>query len=98
MSVHRVKGARCYFPFFHLLLLSAAEPGALQLLRLFLKGLSHLAAGASIAQPLRYLVTGKDAVLPSPPRASLNRVDAQFNELIYEASRPYQVVSFTDFG
>jgi len=31
------------------------------------------------------MFTGNDAVLPFPPRASLDRVNAQMGELIYEA-------------
>lgn len=31
------------------------------------------------------MFTANDAVLPFPLRASLNRVDAQLDELIYEA-------------
>jgi hypothetical protein len=40
---------------------------------------------ARVFRPAVAMFTGNDAVLPFPLRASLNRVDAQLDELIYEA-------------
>ena len=40
---------------------------------------------ARVFGPAIAMFTGNDAVLPFPLRASLNRVDAQLDELIYEA-------------
>jgi hypothetical protein len=38
-----------------------------------------------VFRPAVAMFTGNDAVLPFPLRASLNRVDAQMDELIYQA-------------
>ena len=40
---------------------------------------------ARVFRPAMAMFTGNDAVLPFPLRASLNRVDAQLDELIYQA-------------
>lgn len=40
---------------------------------------------ARVFRPAVAMFTGNDAVLPFPLRASLNRVDAQLDELIYQA-------------
>jgi hypothetical protein len=40
---------------------------------------------ARVFRPAMAMFTGNDAVLPFPLRASLNRVDAQLDELIYDA-------------
>ena len=40
---------------------------------------------ARVFRPAVAMFTGNDAVLPFPLRASLNRVDAQLDQLIYEA-------------
>src|ERR1700683_5155633 len=54
-------------------------PHGWKIARLF----SHLEA--RVFRPAVAMFTGNDAVLPFPLRASLNRVDAQLDELIYEA-------------
>jgi hypothetical protein len=38
-----------------------------------------------VFRPAMAMFTGNDAVLPFPLRASLDRVDAQLDELIYQA-------------
>ncbi len=40
---------------------------------------------ARVFRPAVAMFTGNDAVLPFPLRASLDRVDAQLDELIYQA-------------
>ena len=40
---------------------------------------------ARVFRPAVAMFTGNDAVLPFPLRAALDRVDAQLDELIYEA-------------
>ncbi len=40
---------------------------------------------ARVFRPAIAMFTGNDAVLPFPLRASLNRVDTQLDELIYDA-------------
>ena len=40
---------------------------------------------ARVFRPAMAMLTGNDAVLPFPLRASLNRVDTQLDELIYDA-------------
>ena len=40
---------------------------------------------ARVFRPAVAMFTSNDAVLPFPLRASLNRVDAQLDELIYQA-------------
>jgi hypothetical protein len=40
---------------------------------------------ARVFRPAMAMFTGNDAVLPFPLRASLNRVDAQLDQLIYQA-------------
>ena len=40
---------------------------------------------ARVFRPAAAMFTSNDAVLPFPLRASLNRVDAQLDELIYQA-------------
>ena len=41
--------------------------------------------GARVFRPAVAMFTGNDAVLPFPLRASLDRVDTQMDELIYQA-------------